>query len=83
MDRDAYVCKDFEEQYILPWEHALNSWTLGLDAPFLCRSLTDDDDDNDDDDDDDGDVGLRVLGCRVDILGTNCNTLTEPSLGQL
>ena len=24
---------------------------------------------------DDGDVGLRVLGCRVDILGTNCKKL--------
>ena len=24
------------------------------------------------DDDDDDDVGLRVLGWRVDILGTNC-----------
>ena len=22
---------------------------------------------------DDDDVGLHVLGCRVDILGTNCN----------
>ena len=22
---------------------------------------------------DDGDVGLNVLGCQVDILGTNCN----------
>ena len=29
--------------------------------------------DDDDDDDDDDDVGLRVLGCRVDMLGTNCN----------
>ena len=25
-----------------------------------------------DDDDDDDDVELNVLGCRVDILGTNC-----------
>ena len=23
--------------------------------------------------DDDDDVGLHVLGCRVDIFGTNCN----------
>ena len=35
----------------------------------------DDDDDDDDDDGDDGDddVELNVLGCRVDILGTNCD----------
>ena len=26
-----------------------------------------------DDDDDDDDVELHVLGCRVDILGTNCD----------
>ena len=29
--------------------------------------------DDDDDDDDDDDVELNVLGCRVDILGTNCD----------
>ena len=29
------------------------------------------------DDDDDDDVGLQVLACRVDILGTNCNQLTN------
>ena len=29
------------------------------------------DDDDDDDNDDDDDVELNVLGCRVDILGTN------------
>ena len=32
-----------------------------------------DDDADDDDDDDDDDVELHVLGCRVDILGTNCD----------
>ena len=31
----------------------------------------------DDDDDDDDDVGLNVLGCRADILGTNCNKLLK------
>ena len=30
-----------------------------------------------DDDDDDDDVGLNVLGCRADILGTNCNKLLK------
>ena len=31
-------------------------------------------DDDDDDNDDDGcDVELNVLGCRVDVLGTNCD----------
>ena len=29
------------------------------------------------DDDDDDDVGLHVLGCRVDILGTNCKKLLK------
>ena len=29
--------------------------------------------DDDDDDDDDDDVELNVLGCRVDVLGTNCD----------
>ena len=29
--------------------------------------------DDDDDDDDDDDVELNVLGCWVDILGTNCD----------
>ena len=24
---------------------------------------------------DDDDVGIHVLGCRVDVLGTNCNVL--------
>ena len=28
-------------------------------------------------DDDDDDVGLHVLRCRVDILGTNCNKLLK------
>ena len=27
--------------------------------------------------DDEDDMGLQVLGCRVDILGTNCNQLTS------
>ena len=40
-----------------------------------CQLLTCDDDD--DDDDDDGDEGLNVLGCRVDILGKNCNKLLK------
>ena len=30
--------------------------------------------DSNDDDDDDDDVGLNVLGCRADILGTNCES---------
>ena len=30
-------------------------------------------DDDDDDDDDNDVVELNVLGCRVDILGTNCD----------
>ena len=29
----------------------------------------------DDDDDDDDDAVLNVLGCRADILGTNCNLM--------
>ena len=29
------------------------------------------------DGDDDDDVGLHVLGCRVDILGTNCKKLLK------
>ena len=37
----------------------------------LCARPDDDDDDVDDD------VGLHVLGCRVDILGTNCNKLLK------
>ena len=28
-------------------------------------------------DDDEDDLGLNVLGCRVDILGTNCNELPQ------
>ena len=32
-----------------------------------------DDDDGDDDGDDDDDAEPNVLGCRVDILGTNCD----------
>ena len=28
---------------------------------------------DDDDDDDDDDVEFNVLGCRVDMLGTNCD----------
>ncbi len=38
---------------------------------FLSSELFDDDDDDDDD------VGLHVLGCRVDILGTNCKKLLK------
>ena len=34
-------------------------------------------DDDDDDNDDDDDIGLKVLGCRADILGTNCNRLIK------
>ena len=37
---------------------------------FVCLFV---DDDVDDDDDDDDVVELNVLGCRVDILGTNCD----------
>ena len=29
------------------------------------------------------DAGLRVLGCRVDILGTNCNALVLLKCGNL
>ena len=39
--------------------------------PAWCIWLADDDDDDDDD------VGLNVLGCRADILGTNCNKLLK------
>ena len=28
-------------------------------------------------DDDEDDLGLNVLGCRVDTLGTNCNGLPQ------
>ena len=31
------------------------------------------DDDDDDNDDDDDDAELNVVGCRVDILGTDCD----------
>ena len=31
--------------------------------------------------DDDDDVGLYVLGCRVDILGTNCTKLLKVKMG--
>ena len=31
------------------------------------------DDDDDDDNDDDDDAELNVVGCRVDILGTDCD----------
>ena len=30
-----------------------------------------------------GDVGFHVLGCRVDILGTNCNRLLAMQEGSL
>ena len=43
----------------------------------LSNDDDDDDDDGDDDDDDDDDVGLKVLGCRANILGTNCNKLIK------
>ena len=36
------------------------------------NDVDDDDDDDDDDDGDDVDVGLNVLRCRADILGTSC-----------
>ena len=39
-----------------------------LSVCFICTCLP-----SLSDDDDDDDVGLHVLGCRVDILGTNCN----------
>ena len=35
---------------------------------------------DDDDDEDDDDVELRVLGCRVDILGTNCGSMVRCSI---
>ena len=41
---------------------------LHLSAPVGGRSCTCDDDGED--------VGLHVLGCRIDILGTNCNNCT-------
>ena len=40
-----------------------------LSVMFRCVFVDDDDDDDDDGDD----VELNVLGCRVDILGTNCD----------
>jgi len=35
---------------------------------------------SDDDDDDDDDVELNVLGCRVDILGANCDQCVNGSM---
>ena len=43
---------------------ALDSHLDSHTAPELCVLSTDDDD-----------VGLHVLGCRVDTLGTNCNVM--------
>ena len=31
---------------------------------------------------DDDDVGLHVLGCRVDILGTNCKKLLKVKMSE-
>ena len=46
-------------------------WLFATFASRVC-ALSSSSDDDDDDDDDDGDVGLNVLECRADILGTNC-----------
>ena len=51
-------------------EKCKTSWAL----VFARHSFSHNDDDDDDDDDD---VGLNVLGCRADILRTNCNKLLK------
>ena len=62
------VCLSNETVFRCLWVQFIISCALPL--GFVCKMCFVDDD---------NDVGFHVLGCRVDILGTNCNCVFRKS----